>query len=370
MSNLIISTVGTSLITNLADKNQQRDLYKYSNCKENECPSDVKDLIENLFQLALARLNTNDLSSIRRMSAELNGILGFYAENLNGRNNDMHFLICTDTYQGKKSAEVVKNFLNNHNIPAEIIQPRNLSTKNKETFSEGVKDLLRWFDEIIYQYKISGYNIIFNLTGGFKSLQGYLNTVAMFYADKIIYIFESEYSELIEIPRLPIKIDFEPFEKNKEKLLLLNANKIFSLSDFKEIPEAILDEIDGKVILSVWGEVIWNKIKYELFEKLPELPFIKYHDNFKRKIHDMVDKKQKVNLLEALAKVSVILENSNGDTSSLSKSGFQYSPLLSKEFEGKQVYHFRHGIDLRINCIKQNNYLLLIDFGTHDQTQS
>lgn len=369
MKNLIISTVGTSLITNSTDKEQQNLLYRYSNCSETECPSEIIELVEKLFDKALKKLYSSDNHFKRRLSAELNGILGLYDENLSGRNYDFHFLICTDTYQGKKSAEVIKEFLEKHKITTEIIQPRKLSTKNKDDFSDGIKEILKWFDETIYGYKKAGYQVIFNLTGGFKSLQGYLNTIAMFYADKIIYIFESEQAELIEIPRLPIKIDDEPFKKNKLKLLLLNANKIYEKNDFLDFPESAFDTIDNKLILSVWGEVIWNKLKYDLFDELPELPFIIYHSNFRDLFGKERDKKLKVKILETLAKVSVILEESSGNTQNLSKGGIQFSPLESKQFESKPLYHFRLDLGIRINCIKNENKLLLIEFGTHDQTQ-
>jgi hypothetical protein len=81
------------------------------------------------------------------------------------------------------------------------------------------------------------------------------------------------------------------------------------------------------------------------------------------------DDKLKVKILETIAKVSVKLENANGDTTELSKGALQFSPLESKTFEGKKIYHFRINSDLRINCIKENNKLVLTEFGTHDQTQ-
>lgn len=369
MKNLIISTIGTSLLTNPASKEERSILYKYSNCNQEECPTEVTSIISSLIPKITEKLHNFDLHSVRRDSAELNGILGFYQKDFSKGKNDFHFLICTDTFQGKKSAEVIKNFLASNGINSEIIVPNDLSTKNKESFSEGIKELLKFFDENLFNYKKDGYQIIFNLTGGFKSLQGYLNTIAMFYADKIIYIFESEQAELIEIPRLPIQIDTKPFEKHKDKLLLLSANRIFDINDFNDFPESAIDIIDNKVILSVWGEVIWNKIKYDIFDELPQLPFLEYHKNFGDKFESIVDKQTKFQLLYTLAKVSVLLENSNGNTSDLSKGGIQFSPLESMQLKGGQVYHFRVDLSNRVNCIKKNNKLLLINFGSHDETQ-
>jgi CRISPR/Cas system-associated protein Csm6 len=48
--------------------------------------------------------------------------------------------------------------------------------------------------------------VVFNLTGGFKSVQGFLQAISSFYADETIYIFQFS-SELLQIPRLPIKLD-------------------------------------------------------------------------------------------------------------------------------------------------------------------
>lgn len=370
MKNLIISTVGTSLISNVASKEEQKQLYKYSNCSSKECPQEIIELIDLLFEKVVAKIDSLDNHSLRRISAELNGILGFYNENFSNGINDLHFLISTDTYQGIKSAEVLKNYLETKKINVQLSIPKGLSTKNKDKFSEGIKELLKLFDDFLPGFHKDGYEIIFNLTGGFKSLQGYLNTIAMFYADKIIYIFESEQAELIEIPRLPIKINSKPFKNYKDKLLLLNANKEYNIDEFRNFPEAAIDIIDNKVILSIWGEVIWNKIKYKLFKNLPQLPYIDYHSNFIELFKKLGDAKSRVRILETIAKVSVILENSSGNTSDLSKGGMQFSPLKSQMFEDKQVYHFRSDLGIRINCIKkEDNKLLLTKFGTHDQTQ-
>lgn len=366
---LIISTVGTSLITNQATKEESSILYKHSNCNPEECPQEIKQLINKLFSLVSQKIVESNNHSLRRMSAELNGIFGFYNEDLTNRENDIHFLISTDTYQGTKSSEVIKNFIAKKGVTCEIIMPRKLSTKNKTDFSEGVKELLKWFDETIYGYKKAGYQIVFNLTGGFKSLQGYLNTIAMFYADKIIYIFESEESELIEIPRLPIQIDIEPFRVNRDKLLLLNANKVYDIKDFYNFPETAFDSIENKLILSVWGEVIWNKVKYDLFDELPELPYILFHNDFTTQYRKTADKKIRIKLLESIAKVSVLLENSEGNTLLLSKGGLQFSPLESKKFNNEQLYHFRSDLGIRVNCTRTERKLLLTEFGTHDQTQ-
>ncbi|MBK8043622.1 MAG: hypothetical protein IPK21_13770 [Haliscomenobacter sp.] len=86
---------------------------------------------------------------------------------------------------------------------------------------EAIKDLLKWCDETLPGYRTAGYEIIFNLTGGFKSLQGYLNTIGMFYADRIVYIFESG-QEVIAIPKLPVKLEMGIFYEQASIFLQLS----------------------------------------------------------------------------------------------------------------------------------------------------
>lgn len=369
MKKLIISTVGTSLITNPAKKEEVDLLYKNSNFNERDCPLEVKEIINKLFPEIVKKLDQIDNHSIRRTSAELNGIYGIYNEHLENNNQDLHYLISTDTYQGIKSAEVIKNFLQKKGIAADIFTPSNLSTKSKDDFSTGVKELLKWCEDVIQNYKSNGYQIIFNLTGGFKSLQGVMNTIAMFYADKIVYIFESPLAELIEIPRLPIVLDQLPFEKYRTQILLLQNNKVYEVKEFGSFPETLIDIVDNKVMLSVWGELFWNQIKYNLFIELPDLPYISYDTQFTDKYNREVDRKIRYNLLETIAKVSVILEDNQGNAQKLTGGGLQFSPLESRNYKGQQLYHFRSGLSTRINCIYQSNKLLLIEFGSHDETQ-
>ena len=91
--------------------------------------------------------------------------------------------------------------------------PDSLSTASTAAFSAGIDDLIAWLERTIKPLRAS-YEVCFNLVGSFKSLQGYMNTLGMFYADKVIYIFEGQDAALITIPRLPIQVDqalLEPY---------------------------------------------------------------------------------------------------------------------------------------------------------------
>ena len=301
------------------------------------------------------------------MSAELNGIFGFYDNNIKG-NSDLHFLITTDTFQGKKCGNILKEFLTSKGFRTQIYTPNELTTKTKYNFEQGIKNLLKWCDETLEGYKESGLEIIFNLTGSFKSLQGYMNTIAMFYADKIIYIFESEKADLIEIPKLPIEIKEDLIDKHKDKILLMSQGFNFHSNEIKNFPEILIDKLENNVFLSVWGELLWKKTKKEILKReLINLPYLVYSNEFKKLFAKATDG-DKINLQETLGKVSKILIENNGNVSQLKKDGgLQYDNYSNKKDEnGNPIAHFRLSSGDRVSCIFSNGKLILRKFGRHD----
>jgi len=367
MKKIIISTVGTSLLTNIASKEERTKIYTNSNCSENECDKEIVELVEKLEKISFQKLKTSDSLEIKkRLSAELNGILGFYQSNPKDA-EDIHYLISTDTMQGIKCANILTNYLSELGYNAQIFTPKSLNTKTKYNFDEGVKELISWCDSTLPGYKDSGYQVVFNLTGSFKSLQGYMNTIAMFYADKIIYIFESTNSELIEIPKLPIKIDTDIFTKFIDKLLLISAGLNPLVNSVTELPELMFDVIDKQVTFSVWGELVWQGIKKELMgNNLVELPSLKYSDKFK-KLFTEASQIDKIKLQESLAKASKLLIENKGDLSFLKKDGGLLYENYQNKFEGGVVIgHFRINQGDRVSCTFKNNELNLRKFGRHD----
>lgn len=366
MKKLFLSSVGTSILTNIASKEERFKLYNSSNCiDENDCSNDIKTLIQKLETEALQKFETKN--NVRRFSAELNGIFGFY-ENEDHHNEDLHYLITTDTYQGIKCGDIIQNYLNKKNINAQIFTPKELTTRTKYNFEQGIKNLLKWCDETLSGFKNDGYEIIFNLTGSFKSLQGYLNTIAMFYADRIIYIFESEKAELIEIPKLPVEIESSIIDKHKEKILLMAAGYNYPLSEINDMPKTIIDELEGKAFLSVWGELLWNKTKKDILtNNLVDLPYLIYSEEFK-KLFSNAASNDKVKLQETLGKVGKILIENDGDIYKLKQDGgLQYDNYSNKKDKnGKPIGHFRITQGDRVSCVVKEKKLFLRKFGRHD----
>lgn len=361
---LVLSTVGTSLLTNQVEGEQRKELIMSSNLREKEYSSELIGLIEYTRERLSRKISSATIAEIKRLSAELNGILGIYNGEFSKNNQDTHVLIATDTYQGKITAEIISGFLKEKGISNVIIYaPLKLRTVNRKDFTEGMKNLLRWLDEelSIESYRSNRYEVIFNLTGGFKSLQGYLNTVGMFYADRIVYIFESG-EEVIEIPKLPVKIPIELFDSNASEFLLMANDCPRSCEG---IPDIMLEEYDkGVFILSEWGMLSWNKVKSDVLSKrLVDMPSLDYDDSFKRDFEDATPS-ERVKLQETLGKVSAILQQGADGVSKLKQDGgLQYDNYSGKN---NGIGHFRIDSGRRVSCTASGKTLRLRHFGEHD----
>lgn len=372
MRQVIISTIGTSLLTNQIKRANpdEKDWYSRlrdtANLNEEKTPEDVKQIIAILKQRADEQLLGAKISQIRRASAELNGIYGIYQDNLSQGKEDIHFLVATDTIQGKTTAKIVEDFLRKQGLNnTSTFAPPGLSTASTEAFSLGIDALIVWLEDTIPQLKRDQYKIYFNLVGSFKSLQGYLNTIGMFYADEIIYIFEGEKSDLITIPRLPIAVDISLIKPYARQLALLDAGAGLSASETVGIPEAMLAEIDEKMTLSTWGQLIWNQCKDNLLsEDLLSFFNLEYQDSFEADYKKLKEKQARVKLQETLAKVSYFLEDSDGDTTILKKhGGLQYDKYTNMG----DVDHFRVTQGVRVSCRSSQGKLILYRYGKEEE---
>lgn len=205
------------------------------------------------------------------------------------------------------------------------------------------------------------------MTAAFKSLQGYLNIMGMFYADEIVYIFETG-SQLLRIPRLPLQVDINTLRESSMKLAMMAQGHIFPQDQVSSIPDGLLEIDDrGSATLSDWGELIWNRIRKELLgEDLLPFPRLQYTDTF-RKDFENSDRKNRAELQEILAKVSGILEDNQGDTSALKRhGGLQYDVYTNKcTKDGRPIGHFRVSQSRRVSCTAEDGALRLRRYGEH-----
>ena len=372
MNRLVISTVGTSLLTNqISDRRDPKGwedmLQQTANLTQeqiNQSAPEVVDIIKTLKQRAEEKLNDGNTLEIRDASAELNGIYGLYEEQLENGRLDTHYLVTTDTAQGQITANIIKEFLKRKVKFVDIITPEKLSTASTKSFHQGIDDLIDWVDKKVKDFPKPKYDIYFNLVGGFKALQGCMNTIGMFYADKITYVFEGQSSKLITIPRLPITVDTNILKNHAVTLALLDAGASLSPEKKTTVPEAMVADRDGKMTISNWGQLIWKKYGDDfLSQDLLDFPRISYAGDFRGEYKKIKDVNDKVRIQKTIAKVSRILEESNGNTREVGKQVEYYPYQGAKDKEG--VDHFYVGKQFRISCNIQNGILKLRHYGTH-----
>jgi len=366
----ILSTIGTSILTNLIDRANPDEgtwfgkLRDSANLRQAELPSDTEEVMKTLADRALEKLLEDNVVTNRRISAELNGIYGIYNGNIPDSSTDQHYLICTDTAQGQKTGELIEDFLSSKGFTVSIVQPSQLSTKDTQSFAAGTKELIKWLDETVPRPD-AGYQVIFNLVGGFKSLQGYMQTFGAFYADEIVYIFEGS-TDLIRIPRLPIQIDNTLIETHKIQFALMAAGKLYPIKELNGIPETLLESVEenGKTYagLSAWGELVWHRTKADLLgEELLPFPRLTYTPSFHSDLKG-VNSRELLRLQEALAKVVSILESNNGNPERLSDGGIQFERFQRHD---NNIYRFRITRGIRASCKFEAGQLTLLHYGQH-----
>lgn len=256
---LLVSTCGTSLLTNGASAEERTWVTDVAN--------DVDVDSTRLMRIVQARreaLRVADEPTRREMSAELNGmgaVLDRYKPN-----QLFHLLVHTHTAVGKATADLVHEVIGSQ---SSLVSASGLRTNELASFRAALADLTRQLESLVQSYREQGWFIVFNLTGGFKSLNGYLQTLAMISADRCVFLFERA-RELMEIPRLPVRL--AELDELREHLTLFRRLAVgYSLTtdDAKGVPELLLMEIDGEVTTSVLGDVGWARHRSTLFaEKL------------------------------------------------------------------------------------------------------
>jgi putative CRISPR-associated protein (TIGR02619 family) len=378
MPRLVISTVGTSLLTNQIrerrdPKGWEEMLQKTANLTEEQISQsqpEVVGIIQELKQRAEEKLNNGNTLEIRDASAELNGIYGLYGEDLEQGKFDEHLLITTDTTQGSIAAQLIKQFLDKQGLTkTKIYIPSELSTASTGSFTKGIAKLITELDRRIIDSQPK--TISFNLVGGFKALQGYMNTIGMFYADEIIYIFEGQNQELIKIPRLPIKVDITEVDPYKIQLAILDVQIMPEAWELaKNVPPDWILKIDKQLFLSAWGQIIWNKCKQEILinEKLLNFSKLKvdYADSFKDDYKRTKSPKERIRLQEQIASVTGILAKNKDGISALRDDG----GIKLRRYKKTDIDHFNVSDSLRVTCkVMDGGRLSLRYYGTHDHVQ-
>lgn len=365
---LVLSTIGISLLTAHLRAEERGTLREFINAQTLKAEDEA--IIEEIVLRAEETLASDDLSLIRRKSAELNGIYAIYENQIAKSKQDIHILVTTDTVLGRRTAELIRSHLQRHGIMSLIYVPRGLTQKNQTQFDAGIKELIHWCAETIPDYANQGYITIFNLVAGFNALQGYLNVIGMLLADHIFYLLQGEQTSPILLPRLPIKIDIESLKQFAVELAMMaEGNAVLSITQLRGLPRTLYDYDETQnVMISQWGLLVWQELRNELLSsELLAFPRLRYEYSFLRDFNRTRDLTTRVRLQSVLAKIATILVESNGDPSPLkSLGGVHFDNYAGKRLNNQPISHFRVSNGLRVSCMAEDGKLILRHFGEHD----
>ena len=333
----VLSPCGTSLLSNQVTSQERNLVFKHANAKnKEEIPREELAVLEDLIERRSAELKTANYQEAARMSAELNSILALYEQAIPDR-KDFHFLLATDTWLGEQTAGLVEQWLKAQSSKLIIHSHRHIDLQTQEliSFQLSLSELVRKLSTELPIWSSQGYKIIFNLTGGFKGVQGFLQGIAHFYADEIVYIFERSL-ELLRIPQLPIKLDAaEIVEAHLQTFRLLSIN--LPVEPVNEIPETLLLQLEGQISLSPWGELIWKESKGGIYQKClyePPIEKIQYSAHFEKEVASLAPKR-------------IQLVNERIDQLSHHLTGPHYNPksLDFKKLKGNEMSPSTHELD-------------------------
>jgi putative CRISPR-associated protein (TIGR02619 family) len=287
----ILSPCGTSLLTNQAGDLKLRKLIsEHANKKSKaDIPTHQRERLEELLKTISEEIKLANSKKAVQLSAELNGIIKIN-NSIPPETNNYYLILATDTWLGEETAKLVEGWLkHNYSLATtEVYRHTDLQTEDMDTFQASLSELIKKFYEELPPYSTTGYKIIFNLTGGFKAVQGFLQSIANFYADETVYIFEKS-EQLMRIPKLPVSLNGKDvIEKKLTQFRNLAANLPV---DTEDIPKTLLLELAGESTLSPWGEILWHEHKTSLYqEKLwdsPDQKKIRYANSFKKSVESL-----------------------------------------------------------------------------------
>lgn len=307
---LIVSTVGTSLLTNIKGllPEERKLIYTHANAKTRErVPEPDQTTLEHIIDTAFEQFEKADEKTRQALSAEYNAISRLRDDAF----VDQHLLIITDTWLGRETAGILEATLGNHTIIWDI---SGLQTSDLDGFRAACIELARrGKEDIEANYSSKGVRVVFNLTGGFKAVQGFMQTLGMLYADEVVYIFERS-ENLIRIPRLPIRIDAKDVIRKSIKVwrrLEVGLPVSRHDPDLKDVPDFYFLPVDDQIMLSEWGEVVWRDLRDAILsERLWPSPDekVRFGPGFERTVAS-VSKEERLNINTRIAELARCLHD-------------------------------------------------------------
>jgi hypothetical protein len=190
---------------------------------------------------------------------------------------------------GEITSDMVATWLTKNGYTVVVHKVTDLQTADIVPFKLALADMFQFVQELITEYRTLGFHIVFNLTGGFKSVNGFLQTIGNQFADEVVYIFESA-SELLSIPGLPFSLNYESLFTEKIDVLRKIQHQLTVTDLEKKGLELFLFETDETVMLNDLGTIVWAQLKKKLYAQKvlnPLIARIRYSTGFLQSVQSL-----------------------------------------------------------------------------------
>lgn len=187
--------------------------------------------------------------------------------------DDSVILISSDTIDGKLCAESVRDFLVEHKLisrpSVQIKEIVGLQAADGTRFQkEGLKNLLNYLISLEHQ------NIIFNPTGGYKSIVPYVALMGMIFNKPVKYIHENS-EDVLTLTGIPLILDDDVILRIESKLQKIEEETSITTKewqdgiDYNDRKFDCLVEIEnGMVTLSGIGLLFWERFRKDYPKEL------------------------------------------------------------------------------------------------------
>ena len=252
MIQTIISTVGTSLLTNLKRAEETHKLRQLHDAKN--WPGLTKEL---------ALLKPDD----RICGAEINSLDQLMRRGGFQQISCLHFCV-SDTEDGKLLGTLLKGYYGetHPDFRVEVQEIADLSSENPERFKVyGLRNLARTVGKLVRNAGDSRY-VAFNCTGGYKAQVAIAVLMGQALGVDVYYKHET-FAEIISFPRMPISFDYTVLSKNGDLLTALESGGELEATEEEIEPiRSLLEEVevDGRML---WALAPIGQIFLEGFRK-------------------------------------------------------------------------------------------------------
>lgn len=262
---VIISTVGTSLITNNIE---DREKIKQIMGKPLEEKNQYEDLLKSLEDELLRKINNSHFDSIR-FSAETNSLT-----KMGVSEGDCLYFLTSDTIDGYLCGKVLKTLSEKKwKATSEFYVVNGLQVLNALTFRKhGLDSLVEQITKILSIYPPSAFKVTLNPTGGFKAVVPYVTLLGLIEGVPVKYIYERS-NQLITLPSAPLKLDLARLTPLEPVIKILCDDYMppeevcretgLSLYELQNQFQDVLVWEDGLVTLSALARLIYLREGYQ-----------------------------------------------------------------------------------------------------------